>query len=487
MKLGKMSGVLSRIMLAVFLFILIFPVLFRVLDIFSYKSYMAAFAVSAVIFAVYTLISRRVKVPESPGRAGSFRTGLVLGLICFAVNLAWVLFFRVEPESDYLTFWNTAVDLAENQPLRGAQYVAMFPHILGYSAFLSVFLRIFGESYMTAAVLNVFLTTASGLIIYALCLRWADKRAAAGAFLLWILCPSKLFYNAMVISEPYYTCLLLCFILIVSFLEERADRAGILTFVLWGIPAAVALAAVNTARPIAAIPIIAFIIWLLLLRGEKLRCGAQWKKWLSFLAVLLVLYALLGKLWNIYAGEKLGEEPSGTPGYSIYVGFNPDTMGSYSDTDMDRLQEYRFGVYGNAAEAQEKMLEEAEERIKAGEVPVYRLFAEKLRTLLGNDEGGVYYSRNFMSGRMYSVLAVISNVFYYFTVMLAFSGTLRLWKRPEGSLLLVPLYAVGLGCAHMLVEVAGRYHYSVIPMFIILSALSFASGGGREKPRLSEQ
>ena len=41
-------------------------------------------------------------------------------------------------------------------------------------------------------------------------------------------------------------------------------------------------------------------------------------------------------------------------------------------------------------------------------------------------------------------------------------------------LVLLPLYVLGLTLAHMLVEVANRYHYSVIPMLIIFAALALS-------------
>lgn len=41
-------------------------------------------------------------------------------------------------------------------------------------------------------------------------------------------------------------------------------------------------------------------------------------------------------------------------------------------------------------------------------------------------------------------------------------------SRERGLLLLAPLYILGLTLAQMLVEVAGRYHYSMIPMLLLL-------------------
>ena len=77
---------------------------------------------------------------------------------------------------------------------------------------------------------------------------------------------------------------------------------------------------------------------------------------------------------------------------------------------------------------------------------------------------------------------MISNVYYYFLAGLALLGAFRLWKRREqGSFLLTPLYAIGLILSQMLVEVAARYHYSIIPVFVLLAACA-----GRKTEKTSE-
>ena len=56
-----------------------------------------------------------------------------------------------------------------------------------------------------------------------------------------------------------------------------------------------------------------------------------------------------------------------------------------------------------------------------------------------------------------------------FTILLAAVGGALLWRREERSwLLLAPLYVLGLTLAQMLVEVAGRYHYSMLPMLLLM-------------------
>ena len=62
-----------------------------------------------------------------------------------------------------------------------------------------------------------------------------------------------------------------------------------------------------------------------------------------------------------------------------------------------------------------------------------------------------------------SVMASIMRHFSWQPVVLSRCGGVE-----RGLLLLAPLYILGLTLAQMLVEVAGRYHYSMIPMLLLL-------------------
>ena len=74
----------------------------------------------------------------------------------------------------------------------------------------------------------------------------------------------------------------------------------------------------------------------------------------------------------------------------------------------------------------------------------------------------------------------MSNVFYYCVVLLSIYGAYKMAKEITGSLMLIlPLFCVGLILAHMIVEVAGRYKYCLIPMFIIIAA--YASSGNKAR------
>ena len=176
-----------------------------------------------------------------------------------------------------------------------------------------------------------------------------------------------------------------------------------------------------------------------------------------------------------YATEQLEQTPPSVPGYNIYVGFNLETNGSYSDTDMELLQSRYFGEYErNAEAAQQSMLQDAKLRISEARPVMPRLMLTKLKTLLGHDEGGVFYAMESLSNRQYKVCCVLSNIWYYLVVMFAFFGCLEIWRRGEKrSVLVCILFAIGLILAQLLVEVAARYHYVLIPILLLTAGFAF--------------
>ncbi len=466
----KVSRILTAVMLAIFALLLGLALLLGGAQP-EHLSYCVAFALGVGVVGAYVIWQRRPRPAVTIWmRLGTRWTAFLLLSACFLVNLAWVLYFRLEPRVDYATFWSAAVDLARGERMSNRIYIAMFPHILGYSAFLSLFLRIFGTGPLVTPILNVCLTTLSGFFLYRLTLRWRGENSAALALLIWTLFPSKTFYNAMVLSEPYYTCLILAVFWLISETETRRPR--LLPAALLGLLAGLLLRLVNTARPIAAVPILALLIWVLLLRGERGKeCRAAWT---GFLVLMLAAYLLTGQLWNVYTERRLEEKPASVPGYSFYVGLNPDTLGTYSEEDMAMLQDLRWQEDGSAVSAQGQMLEAAKQRLHSGEIPFGKLFLAKLRSFIGCDEGGAYYSRAGLRDRAYQILALFSNICFYALGLLALWGTWRIYRSGDrGTVLLAPLFFIGLTMAQMLVEVSARYHYSLIPMLILLAAFSY--------------
>ena len=474
--LNRISDILIRIMLGIFMALLSLGVLLGTFGKLESPSYVLALLFAAGLFVLGLWLRTKCSYRLSQWyRPGPFLTGLVLSLFCFALNLIWVLNFQIEPTVDFYTFYETACQLAAGEHVNWL-YLGLFPHILGYSTFLSWFIKLFGPSLLVASVVNVGLTTVSGVCIYLLCLRWAGYRAAAFGFFFWSICPSKLLYNAMVMSEPLYTCCILLFLLLLSLAldEGLSFWARCLLALPLGALCGVLLLSINVVRPVAMILMIAFFLWLLLLRGRALKQIKAWGLLALFTLAMLFSYSRCSDQWRFWEYVHVFEPTSPIPAYNIYVGLNPDSMGSYSDEDMSLLWDYRYDEEnGSAVYAQEQMLQEAKKRLASGEINFPKLFAVKLAKLMGNDEGGAFYAKGELSSRQFRLWALLSNVYYYLLVILCLAGVAALFRRPPRSTLcMAPLYCIGLILAHLIIEVSGRYKYSLIPMLIILACFS---------------
>lgn len=413
---------------------------------------------AAVLWKLLPWLSRRL------AKLGPVRAWAVLTLLCLLVKGLWVVLVRIPPAGDYATFWGYANSLARSTVIDGGRYMALFPHIFGYAAFLSWFIRLLGPGALLAQGLNVALTALCGTMMFLLAGRRWGSAGGSMVYLLWIVCPSQTMYNALILSEPLYTALLLAVLLLLAAAEKKERRP-----VLLGAAAGGLLRLMQGVRPIALVVIIALLLWRFLLKPEILSRREGRRFWLLLLAALLAVYAAAGLLWSAHLTRRIGEEPASTPGYSVLVGFNQSSGGRWNQEDSDLLFFYSGQPGATAQQAQEQAMAAAVDRITSGQVHVLFLMAEKIKVFLGSDDTCVGYSAGVV--RHTGLFSLACNGFYYAAVLLAEMGLVRLWRRGDRSgVLLLPLYVLGLTCAQMLVEVAGRYHYSILPALFLLGA-----------------
>ena len=467
------SVFLKRVMLGALLLILALTLILIVREGVTSRSYLYALALGAAWALGLWALLRRSSLPV-PQNAG-----LWAALLCFAVNLIWVLAVRIEPFSDYKEYWDVACALANGTEIPDAWYVAMYPHILGTATILSGLVRLFGPSVFAVTVFNVLLTSVSAYLVWLLGRTLISERAGFLAALLWTFAPCKLMLNSLVFSEPIYTLLILLFFLLFLRLEKRIREKPLPALCL-AAGLGLLLEAINLVRPIAAILLIAAALWLVFLRGAEMKSGKLWALWLAALVVMTAVFRVSGGLWDRHVENVLGQEIASVPWYNVYVGFNEETGGRYTDADMDLLTSYlKQGMSAN--EAQESMIPHVKERLASG-IDFKRLLGTKLFSFLGADQLGGYTYRFTRSERFVKICMGVCNVFYYGVFLAGILGLVKMFRSGKlGAGLLLPLYFLGLTLAHMLVEVSDRYHYSLVPILIIFAALGFV----REERRTS--
>ena len=461
----KASVYFKRIMLGILLLMLGLTLALVIWRGASAHSYLAALLLGAALAYGLSWLLPRYEMPLPR------RPELWLAAFCFALNIVWVLLVQLKPFSDYDEYWQVACALAAGREIPDAWYVAMYPHILGTATILSGLIRLFGESVFAVTAVNVVLTSVSCTLIWLIGRELLSEQQAFLAALLWAFTPCKMMLGSLVFSEPWYTLLILLFFWLFLRLAPQLGAEGPVPWAALGSLALLGLllALINIIRPIAAILIIALVLWLLFLRGAEAKKLRVWGLWLLALAAMLGLYKGTLTLWDRHVERVLGQEPASVPWYNIYVGLNQETEGRYTDEDMDLLTGYlKQGM--SADEAQQHMIPHVQERLSGLDVP--KLLAAKLFAFLGNDELGGFTYRFTRPPLFVKLCMVICNVFYYAMLLAGIAGLVRMFFSPRLSPgLLLPLFFLGLTLAHMLVEVANRYHYSLIPVLIIFAAL----------------
>ena len=156
------SVLFKRIMLGLLLALLALTLVLVLREGLESHSYLLALAAGFVwALAAFLLLRKR----PLRLRCSKERAALLAALLCFVLNLLWVLVIRIEPFSDYLQYWQVAKALADGTEIPTAWYIAMYPHILGTASFLSVFIRLFGPSVFAVTVVNVLLGSLSCLTL----------------------------------------------------------------------------------------------------------------------------------------------------------------------------------------------------------------------------------------------------------------------------------------------------------------------------------
>lgn len=431
--------------------------------------------VLAVVACAIAILFGRIKLEI---RMKDGWIAFILAAICFAVKLAAVLRWRIEPSADYATFATTAADLARDGSISLHRYVALFPHIYGYSAFLSAFYRVFGEGQLVAPIVNAGLSALTAALLYLLIRRYSCVKSGVFAAILWTICPSQTFYNIYVLSEPLYTAELVGAMLLCDTLRTRLKPAaaqGIRGTLGVAAGLGALLAAVQLVRPIGTIVVIALAGTLLAIDlPYDLRTAA---KRLGVLMAVAVVMLCGTRLVGLRIDAALGEPAAHGVGYSYAVGLNEKSGGCWDADVSARLMAYSDEEGATADYAQSRMMDDVKTLIKSGKIDYLSLFKEKFDNLLSHDHSAVtsYGVKVFECQELF---ADMCDIFWLATVLLAAVGCVcALARKERGALLIVALYGLGLVAAQMLVEVAIRYHYSLylatIPLAIYgLSTIS---------------
>ena len=410
-------------------------------------------------------------------------------VLCTAVPRAiWINLVNVMPKSDFRTFHLVALQLV-NGNVAGNNYVSIFPHVIGYPTVLSIIYGIFGPSIKAAQVLNIILGCGIAIILYFLGKKLLDEKCGFIAAIVWAFWPSQVMYNSLVASEELFTLLnlscMLFFFYIPDYKKNYCVSAAL--FMLLGI----LCAAANAIRPFGLLLMAAITIYYFIFSGRRENYGfiKNGTIKLMFYAVLFVSYFLASHFISLSITNTLGQEIARTPiGFNTFVGSNIKYGGAWNAEDSKALT-VLMEKYGNKPQdIHDELLKMAIERFKAQSLQNINLLKNKHKTMWVTDNDILLYIRAGLDAenpsridfiRNYRRFNIICNAYYY--VILIFCGigsfivlkSIILKKKREYPVIFLFIIIAGMIAVHMIVEVAGRYHYPAISLFALISSYCF--------------
>ena len=460
------------------------------------------------IFALWMLlqltaiISARFRLPERLSESKKWIRILEAIIVILVLAAAFVIRLLViwkvpmDPESDYKTYYEIAVLLKDGtiQKLgKGyCNYIAMFPHIMGYCYLLKTAFQIFGTSVMVGKYLNLFFATATVFFTYKIGRKLGGRITGMIALIACAFWPSQILYITMLSAEYAFTFFLFaCIWLFLSLVKDYdyTTKKAIQAVVLHGV-LGILIALTAAIRPMALILLFAIIICIFPQKMKMpdiprndipLMLRLLEKGWLRCIIIIIPYMILSGIITtNIeLTVDRTLPSSSESFGYNLLVGLNTDSIGGWNDADAKLLYD-SMEKTGSAAQAHITCRDLAFTRLTSNPKGIINLFMNKYELLWGNDDYGTTWNIVFLkeqgnltterSDFLYKIKDY-NDILYIVLIFFSIMAMIYAWgKEGSFSYILILLY-LGTVAMHLFVESQNRYHYFVLQVFMILAAM----------------
>lgn len=456
-----------------------------------------------IVLLVFGVLWARLEMSrhadDHPHAAFWAENGLAVVVLCAAtlLRVRYVQTMPMAPLSDYKTYYEIAQMLNSGTLLKSGpgycDYVAMFPHVLGYPTMLSAVFRMFGTGVSVALYCNVALAMGSVFVTWRIARRLAGRIGGFVCLCATAFWPSQILYDNFVASEYPFTFLLLCcvWLFVASVQDFDASAAHPWHCVIELLALGTLLAVSGTIRPMGMIFLIAILIYMLpgkMTLPARLRntiplglrlISRGWKRCL----VVLFAYLMFSGFFSLGTGYTVDRElasGSASFGYNLLVGLNTQSYGGWNQEDADLLYK-SFDATHSATEAHLTCRDLALQRLTQNPKATFNLMVHKFEVLWGNDDYGASWNILFMD-QQHNLTPERKNFLYqmmdvsdmYYLIMLLLAGVLGiyLWKKKPGPAYSLVLLFLGTVALHLLVENQNRYHYHALPIFAIFAGMA---------------
>jgi 4-amino-4-deoxy-L-arabinose transferase-like glycosyltransferase len=351
--------------------------------------------------------------------------------------------------------------VAENYDPRGVLTSFRAP---GYPFFLSLIYRIFGleERFFIARIIQAFIAASLAPMTYLLARRLFPGKEKLARISGWLLVfyPYLIVYPLALATEVVFIPLVLGAVLVTLKAAESRDwRYFLLAGILFG------AAALTRSVILGIIPFVLAWIWF----SAKERRGAV----LVFLCVAAFVIPWSVRNTRLHGQFTLVENAMG---YTIYLGYHPDTKGKFQyPQSVDLLPYLDDGIRDRVGK------EKALEFIQADPWVVPRYALSKLGYFFGLERKIItyFYSNNFIGYLPPVLLGLVFGLYMMpFAVIMpsaifGVTGVSWGWKKPQ---LLIGLILLAYTGPHLVLLAEPRFHLAILPFLAVMAANAWVNG-----------
>lgn len=398
---------------------------------------------------------------------------IVLVMIwALVIRTLWLLNVNSVPNSDYKTMYSAAENFlaGDMSMFWGNSYIARFPHLtimVLYMAFMRDMFPI--ENLLAMKGINLFFGVAVILLIYLIIKKiFNNKKYALYAAIIASIFPPLVTYTAVFCTEniaiPFYLLSIYIFILAMK------DKSNCWLLSLCSIFLAIG----NLFRMVALVVLVAYLIYIILYKQDKLRIKVR-NILVIGISYGVIIFTVSGMLQTLHITEYplwRGSEPGIT---NILKGTNYESAGAWNPEDAALPELYNYDY------------DKIEE--KSREIIVYRLTSTPPLKLLGfymekfvrqwnqGDLEGIFWAEQDVpeneiiidfggggAGALQFIYVVVMGL-----TLIGLFNRKKIDDKPEIKLFYLLL--CGYGLMYLITECQSRYAYIVCWLFIILSVV----------------
>lgn len=386
----------------------------------------------------------------------------------FILRLLWLLNINTLPYSDFEVLYLAAINLVngDNTVFQGVNYIARFPHLSYMIVYLSIIIKIFGESLVAIKIGNLIFSCISMYLIYKINLEIFDNETLAlSALSIASLFAPLITYVGVLATEniaiPFYLGSIYFFILYTK--NKISIKKLLISGILLGIG--------NLFRMVAIIPLIAYVIYIFLFTQKNILDKLKGILLLiaPYFIVLIIGSSLLRTLSITEVNLWQGKEPKST---SILKGTNINSFGRFTveDASLPEIYNYDYDKVDSAAKLIIK-----ERLITTPPLKLAIFYAGKfIGQWVQGDMSGVSWSESGADNIVFVMSSKAKVVFQLFYISIISLCTISLFnkKRLYNNNPIINLFYIilcGYGTTYLLTEMQGRYAYIACWLFIIFA------------------